>query len=320
VTLIDGFQTHTIASPRLQATFVPSAAMLCCSLRHEGEELLAQRDGVRAYAERGSTMGIPLLYPWANRLAGDSYPAPSGPVELPRSTPPLKFDANGLPIHGALPSCLEWELLDLAGCGTAGEDGHRADDDRAASGERLRARLRWDTPELLAIFPFAHVLELDARAVGAELVLETSVHAGAGSAVPVAFGYHPYLTIPGSARSAWEVELPVGERLLLDERMIPTGAREPFDREPFALAESDWDDAFAGLIEPAIFSVTGAGRRVELQFLHGYSCTQVYAPVAQRFICFEPMTAPTNALRSGDGLRSVEPGGVFSAAFRISVR
>jgi len=32
------------------------------------------------------------------------------------------------------------------------------------------------------------------------------------------------------------------------------------------------------------------------------------------------MTAPTNALRSGDGLRSVEPGGVFRAAFRISVR
>jgi hypothetical protein len=32
------------------------------------------------------------------------------------------------------------------------------------------------------------------------------------------------------------------------------------------------------------------------------------------------MTAPTNALRSRDGLRSVEPRGVFRAAFRICVR
>jgi aldose 1-epimerase len=321
VTLVDGFQTVAIGSPRLRATFVPGAGMLCCSLRHDGEELLAQRDGVRAYAERGATMGIPLLYPWANRLAAGSYPAPSGAVELPRSTPPLKFDANALPIHGVLPSCLDWELLDSGASGVAGEDGDRATAyDRAAAGRRLHARLRWEAPELMAIFPFEHVLELRAHVAGAELVVETSVHAGPSAAVPVAFGYHPYLTIPGGERGAWEVELPVSERLLLDERMVPTGAREPFDRRRFALADSDWDDAFAGPIEPSIFSVTGVGRRIELQFLHGYSYAQMYAPATQSFVCFEPMTAPANALRSGDGLRSVEPGGMFRAAFRISVR
>jgi len=63
-------QTVAIESPQLRATFVPGAGMVCSSLRHDGAELLAQRNGVRAYAERGSTMGIPLLYPWANRLAG----------------------------------------------------------------------------------------------------------------------------------------------------------------------------------------------------------------------------------------------------------
>jgi len=31
------------------------------------------------------------------------------------------------------------------------------------------------------------------------------------------------------------------------------------------------------------------------------------------------MTAPTNALMSGTGLRSVAPGGSFSAAFSIAV-
>jgi galactose mutarotase-like enzyme len=151
------------------------------------------------------------------------------------------------------------------------------------------------------------------------LAIETSVHAGADAAVPLAFGFHPYLTIPGSDRRAWEVELPVRERLLLDERMIPTGASEPFDGRRFALGDGGWDDGFAGLDEPAVFSVAGAERRIELQFVEGYSHAQVYSPAGESFICFEPMTAPTNALRSGEGLRFVEPGTSFRASFRIAV-
>jgi aldose 1-epimerase len=310
-----GAEAHavTISSPELQATFVPGAGMLCSSLRHDGDELLAQRGGVRAYAEHGSTMGVPLLYPWANRLARDSYPARGSEIELPHSTPPLKFDANGLPIHGVLPSCLDWEVIEVGG-GTGGEG------EGKAAGERLRARLHWKTPELLAVFPFEHVLEVDARVAGAALVIEMRVHADEGVAVPVAFGFHPYLTIPDSDRRAWAIELPVSKRLLLDERMIPTGASEPFERRSFVLGNGGWDDAFSDLIEPPVFSLADGARRVELRLLDGYSHAQVYSPAGENFICFEPMTAPTNALRSGDGLRSVEPGGVFSAAFRISVR
>jgi galactose mutarotase-like enzyme len=314
------FETVTIASSELQATFVPGAGMLCSSLRHAGDELLAQRGGVSAYAERGATMGIPLLYPWANRLAGDSYPARGGEVELPRSTPPLKFDANGLPLHGALPSCLDWELIDDGTRRSRGRGGGGRERGERADGAELHARLRWEGDELLEIFPFAHTLELRARVAGAELVIETRVHADSGVAVPVAFGFHPYLTIPGSERRAWEIELPVRERLLLDAVMIPTGASEPFERRRFVLGESGWDDAFAGLIEPPVFAVSGAGRRIELELLDGYTHAQLYSPPGESFICFEPMTAPANALRSGDGLRHVEPGETFRAAFAIAVR
>ena len=298
----DDLQTVTIESAQLQATFVPGAGMVCCSLRHEGAELLAQRDGVRAYAERGSTMGIPLLYPWANRLAGLHYPGSHGAVELARAGPLLKLDANGLPIHGAIAGALPWELLDDAG----------------ASGHGLRARLRWQRPEQLAIFPFAHVLELRAGVEGDTLVIQTSVRAGAGAPVPVSFGHHPYLTIPGIDRRAWLLELPVTRRLLLDERRIPTGASEPFDERRSALADTGWDDAFTGLTQPAVFAVSGGGRRIELEFRQGYPYAQVYAPTGEDFICFEPMTAPTNALISRDSLPTVPPGGVFRAAFAVS--
>jgi galactose mutarotase-like enzyme len=42
----------------------------------------------------------------------------------------------------------------------------------------------------------------------------------------------------------------------------------------------------------------------------------VYAPAGQPFVCLEPMTAPTNALVTGDH-RVVAPGGAFTARYAI---
>jgi aldose 1-epimerase len=61
------------------------------------------------------------------------------------------------------------------------------------------------------------------------------------------------------------------------------------------------------------------GSRLTVTFLAGYPFAQVFAPPASDFVCFEPMTAPTNALRSGVGLRLVEAGNAFAAAFSIAV-
>jgi aldose 1-epimerase len=65
--------------------------------------------------------------------------------------------------------------------------------------------------------------------------------------------------------------------------------------------------------------VRGAGRTVTVAFLEGYSFAQVYAPEGSDFICYEPMTAPTNAIASGDSLTRVRPGDAYTAAFRIGV-
>src|SRR4030081_3803256 len=81
----------------LEATFIPAAGMRCCTLRHRGEELLAQRAGVAAYIERGKTMGIPLLYPWANRLAAFDYSVAGRKVVVPHDPTRVALDANGLP-------------------------------------------------------------------------------------------------------------------------------------------------------------------------------------------------------------------------------
>ena len=66
--------------------------------------------------------------------------------------------------------------------------------------------------------------------------------------------------------------------------------------------------------------MSDGGRTLTVTFERGYPVGQVFAPAGSQFICFEPMTAPTNALRSGVGLRRVMPGREFTAVFSIAVR
>lgn len=290
---------------QLAATFLPSAGMLCCSLCHRGEELLAQNRGVEAYVERGKTMGIPLLYPWANRLAGFDYTIAGRTVAVPRDTSRVALDGGGLPIHGVIGGRLEWEPISVPSPGA----------------QSLTARLSWSEsrPELFEVFPFRHDLHYQARLESGRLEVEVTVQACGKDTVPVAFGFHPYLSLPGAPRERWEVELPAMRRLALDEQQIPTGPERALPSQVFELAGHAFDDGFDSVTEPAHFAVAAGTRRIALDFLSGYPCAQVFAPPPSQFICFEPMTAPANALRSHAGLRLLAPGESYRAAFAVSV-
>jgi galactose mutarotase-like enzyme len=304
---VDGFAAWTLVAPDagLEATFVPAAGMLGCSLRHDGEELLDLRDGVAAYARTGATAGIPFLHPWANRLAGFEYSALGRTVVLDSGSPQIHGDQNGLPIHGLLNGSPHWEVHEAEG---------------EADGARLVAELDFgEHEELLADFPFPHVVRIQVSLRGAELEIATTVTPSRGCRVPISFGYHPYLRLPGVPREHWEVELPVRARLELDEHMIPTGRTEPvaFAREPLGVRE--FDDGYTDLVSGTPFVLSGENREIEIRFDEHYPYAQVYSPPGAEFICYEPMTAPTNALANGDSLPIAEPDVGFTATFWISV-
>jgi len=85
--------------------------MVCASLRRGGEELLGQRKGLEAYADTGSTFGIPLLYPWANRLASRRFECLGRMVDLDAAPGWFRDDGEtGLPIHGARTAGGAWQV------------------------------------------------------------------------------------------------------------------------------------------------------------------------------------------------------------------
>ena len=296
--LLDGRRVCVLAShdADVRVAFVPELGMLACSLHHRGEELLGLRGGLGAYAASGATMGVPLLYPWANRLDAPGYRFGGRDVALDGLTP---RDDNGLPIHGLLAASRGWRLA------AAGADG-----DGAWVGAELEARA-------LGGFPFPHVARVDAALRGRTLTIETTVRPTGGEAVPVSFGYHPYLRLPGVPREDWEIELPVARHLRLDARGIPTGASDAVEPINGRLGRRRLDDGYVVADGGRPFVLAGGGRRIEVAFEAGYPYAQVFAPCDDDVICFEPMTAPVNALRGRPP--SVAPGASYRARFSITV-
>jgi aldose 1-epimerase len=290
----------------LHAAFVPEAGMIGCSLLHRGDELLGQGRGLLAYVTGGHTMGIPFLHPWANRLSSFAYDVDGHHVRLDPDSPLVHLDDQGLPIHGLLGASEWWKVRER---------------DAAEEGARLVAELDFGAhADLFAAFPFAHRVRIEVTLRESTLTIRTSVSPTGSEPVPIAFGYHPYLTLPGLPRAEWRVRLPVLRRMVLDDRMIPTGEGEPVAPYAGPVGDRTWDDAFDRLEEPARFELRGGGRAVTVDFVDGYSFAQVFSPPGGPFICFEPMTAPANALHLPPGmLEEVTPGAERSATFTIAV-
>jgi aldose 1-epimerase len=289
----------------LSATFVPEAGMIGVSLRRDGDELLGQRRGIESYVESGKTMGLPLLYPWANRLSNDSYEFSGRRVELTGAFG-VRRDGNGLPIHGTLAASPLWVV----------DDASTTDQLDSA---KLSASLDFgDHPELLETFPFPHRLDLEVSVEGSSLKVRSTVTPTGEVPVPLAYGFHPYLTLPGTDRSEWRIALPEMTSLEFDGRGIPDGRTGHFPAIEKPLGHEAWDRGFNGLEEGAEFSVADSRTRITVTFNRGYPAAQVFAPADESVICFEPMKAPTNALVDGRHLDSVAPGETDVSSFTIT--
>jgi len=280
----------------LSAAIVADRFLHVVSLCSGGRELLVDPEALPpAGRVHGSLAGIPLLHPWANRLSADGFAVAGISADVDDAA--VGRDARGLPIHGLAAPPGAWGLA--------------ADGDTRAVAHLEHAPV--------PAFPFAHALDVELRLEAARLTVTTTLEATGDVAVPVAFGWHPYLRLPGLARERWALALPARTRLLLDGRGLPTGRTvgEPAERR--ALGADAYDDGFEDLAPGARFVVAGGGQRIAVRMLDGYPAAQLFAPPAVDVFCAEPMTAPTDALRSGRGLRVVAPGEAFTARFAIEV-
>jgi aldose 1-epimerase len=284
----------TVSSGPLDATFLPHLGMLGISLRHRSEELLALPGGLDGY-RAGNVTGLPLLAPWANRLGSRRYEVDGVVVDLDGLD--LTTDERGLPIHGTMTAQPDWEVV-------------------AVSQHSLTTRFDSGAhPDLLASFPFPHELSVEVTVDATTLRVATTLLPTGDRAVPVAFGYHPYLCLPGARRDDVRLRMPDRRHLELDDRQLPTGRVRVEEMEDQPVGTRTFDDLYE-LGDDRRLALGGGGRRVALELGDGYRFAQVFAPPGAEFVCLEPMTAPVNALVDG-GYALASPGAPFTAVFSL---
>jgi aldose 1-epimerase len=314
--VIDGVEIVQLAD-RAHATevsIVPSVGNIAYAMTVRGNNILWWPfKSVAEMKANPALCGVPFLEPWANRLDQDAFYANGKKYLLNTELGNVRRDGNQKPIHGLLLFSADWKVVKLEG------DGKSA---------RVTSRLEyWRHPDLMAQFPFAHTIDMTYRLADGALEVETVVENQSSDSMPVGAGYHPYFQLPDVPRDQWKVHVAAREHLELSPLLIPTGERKPVALpDPVSLATTELDDVFSGLVRGqdnhAEFWVEGGGRRVSVIYGPKYSVAVIYAPPGKDFICFEPMSAITNAFNLAHAgiykeLQSIASGGTWRESFWI---
>lgn len=284
-----------IAHQAYAATCVEAGGALT-ALRHRGQPITAEvAAGEPITGGRGQ-----LLMPWPNRLRDGRYRFDGVEQQLAVSEP-----RTGNASHGLVRWC-SWSLLE-----------------REAAAVTLGYRL-------MAQSGYPWTLDLTAcyRLADDGLTVTLTATNRSATTAPFAAGAHPYVAT-GAHLDQTTLTLPARERLLLDDRQLPTGVEPvagPTDfRAGAPLADVTLDDGFTGLDRGpdgrAVAELAGP-RRVRLWVDEAWPWLQVYTAdtvsgIERRAVAVEPMTAPPDAFNSGTDLLRLAPGATWSGSYGI---
>ena len=303
----------------MQVSIAPRVGAMAYEFLVNGKNALYfPEESIGEFAKSPRLAGVPLLWPWANRLDRDGFFFEGKFYGLQEGLAPFRRDGSKLPIHGLLAFSDLWE--------TAGVSA----DENAAEVRLTLDYARY--PELLAQFPFAHTVEMRYRLSGGALEVGFQIDNHSAKTMPVSLGFHPYFQVHDAPRDAWTVELPAASIWELDERLTPTGKKSPSEglfpqRKKMSLKGATLDHVFGDLErdshDEATFIVRGAKEQVAVEYGPTFDVAVVYAPGGGRnFVCFEPMAGVTNAINlAHDGkygdLQTIPAGKSWSGYFRI---
>lgn len=239
---------------------------------------------------RPTRSGIPILFPFPNRIRAGRFTRDGREYRLPCEDPAKKNAIHGFACRHP------WRVV-----------GHGADDAGAWITGVFRCSL--DAPDSLALWPADHELQLTLRLGAGSLRLEAEVHNPDRVGLPFGLGYHPYFRMPFAAsysaedclltapsRSFWKLEesLPTGERQLVDASCDLNSPRRFVDMNVDTVL-TDLPAAAEGMTERSVLR-GAAGAELRLFCSEAFRDLVVFTPPHRQAFCIEPYTCPTDAV------------------------
>ncbi len=266
-------------------------------------------DGYAADEMATAGRGLPLV-PWPNRLHEGRYTFDGATYALPVDE---RDKRNAM--HG-LARAVSWVPVAV-------------EEDRATLAVTLWPRPTW---------PFTLSVSVEYVLGPSGLTVTTVAENTGAGPLPYASGHHPYLTVGTPTVDTAEVHLQARTYLPTDDDQIPTGRAEVAGtdrdlRSPTVLGGRRIDHAYTDLARGAdglarlVVRNPEDGREAELWVDGGYPYLEVFTgdavPQVERRrqgLAVEPMTAPPNALQTGEAVVRLEPGERHTARWGITPR
>jgi aldose 1-epimerase len=280
-----------------------------------GKQTVDVLDAVPGFADGGqrpSSSGIPILFPFPNRIRAGRFRWHDKDYSIPGT------DKWGNAIHGF---CLDrpWRVV--------------------AQGKNFvtgQFQLSVDAPDRLAMWPTDFLLEVDYELLHNRLRANFRITNVSRRPLPWGLGTHPYFRlplVPGSRVEDCTVEAPAASYWELQD-CLPTGRVLPVD-ESRDLRQGEYvtglqlDDVLTGVhCYGPQFDLVVMDERAGLQVTQ--TCPPIFrevvafTPPNRNAICLEPYTCVTDAINLATqgvntGVRTLGPGNEFHTWIDISV-
>ncbi|MGH7127034.1 MAG: aldose 1-epimerase [Planctomycetaceae bacterium] len=255
--------------------------------------------------ERPSAYGVPVLFPFPNRIRGGVFTWDGREYKLPESAVP--FDGTGNAIHGfALDRA--WRII-------------AAEEDSVIG----QFQLSLDAAYRKEYWPADCFIEMRYSLSGTTLRAEVRIANPDERPLPWGFGTHPYFRLPlakTSAAKACRVEAPADEQWEL-VGCLPTGVKRPIEpsadlRGGAGFEGLKLDDVLSGLksagdVLECVIADEAAGIQVAQRCDAIFRELVAYTPPGRNAVCLEPYTCVTDAIHLEQqgidaGLRVLPPG------------
>lgn len=254
----------------------------------------------------GAGNGIPILFPYPNRIRDASFAFQGRNYSLPVNNG--RNSIHGFAVNAA------WDVVE-----------HAADSKSARITGRYQ--LSRHSPQHAEQWPADAILEVTYTLTGRRLAMAVAITNPTAKDLPYGFGIHPYFRLPFDPQGDLDqtrVVLPASRSWVLDE-FLPTGEIRPVDprldfRQGQAIRDLKLDDVLTGLDyvgERCTCRLVDLVKKAEfrLSFDRNYRELVVYTPPSRPgVISLEPYTQTTDAInlqsRGVDaGLRVLGHGG-----------
>jgi aldose 1-epimerase len=269
---------------------------------------------------RPTRSGIPILFPFPNRIRDGRFTWQGKSYELPLNDSSAKNAIHGFPCRKP------WRVVQQ------GSDASQA----WLTGE---FRGSFEAPETLDLWPADYLIRITYRLRADALRLEAQVEIPGQAALPFGLGYHPYFHLPfaeAGTADACEIKVPADSYWELQDS-LPSGHRKPVDpardlRTPRRVGELNLDDVLTDLPRysgdelclRATLRDPAALAELRLFCSPAFREMVLFTPVHRQAICVEPYTCTTDAINLQQrgvnaGLLVLQPGESWSGVVEMVV-